>query len=211
MTNLRFRICAMAAIAAPIACAFAAEGGGLTIHRDDPWPRWQGRLSLSTSTPVWANGLERRDLANPEARSLSLMSDYYLSEPTTGPRYAGGFRATSGVVIGPRAQAWAGPLPGTPTGSAFSGSRRVFGQAPTILPGDAASNDAPTLPYVGVGYTGLSPRGGWSFSADLGVFSLSPSSAVKLGRVLGGSQGLDETLRDMRWSPVLQLGVSYSF
>jgi hypothetical protein len=209
--NLPVRFGAAVALIAPLACAFAADGGGLTIRRDDPWPRWQGRISLSTSAPVWGNGLERRDLGNPAAGSLSLMSDYYLTEPAPGPKHAGGFRATSGIVIGPRAQAWAGPLPGAATGSAFSASRRVFGQAPTSLPGDAAAIDTPSLPYVGVGYTGLSPRGGWSFSADLGVFSLSPSSAVKLGRVLGGSQGLDEALRDMRWSPVLQLGVSYSF
>jgi hypothetical protein len=139
------------------------------------------------------------------------MSDYYLTDAPAGPKLAGGFRATSGVVIGPRSQAWAGPVPGAPSGAAFSASRRVFGQSPTILPGDASGIDTPTLPYLGVGYTGLSPRGGWSFSADLGVFSLSPSSAVKLGRVLGGSQGFDDTLREMRWSPVLQLGVSYSF
>jgi hypothetical protein len=208
--NLPFRIGAAVAIAAPLACAVAADGRGLTLGRDDPWPRWQGRIMLST-TPVWGNGLERRDPGNPVAGSLSLMSDYYLTEPAAGPKHAGGFRATSGVVIGPRSQAWAGPLPGAPSGSAFSASRRVFGQSPTTLPGDAAGIDTPTLPYVGVGYTGLSPRGGWSFSADLGVFSLSPSSAVKLGRVLGGSQSLDDTLRDMRWSPVLQLGVSYSF
>jgi len=79
-----------------------------------------------------------------------------------------------------------------------------------VLPGDQAV-DSPTLPYLGVGYTGLSPRGGWSFNADLGLVSLSPGNAVKLGRFLGGGQGLDETVRDMRWSPVMQLGVSYSF
>jgi hypothetical protein len=89
-------------------------------------------------------------------------------------------------------------------------NRRVTGQATNVLPGDS-SVDAPTLPYVGIGYTGLSPRGGWSFNADVGVVSLSPGNAAKLGRFFGGGQSLDDAVRDMRWSPVLQLGVSYSF
>jgi hypothetical protein len=76
-----------------------------------------------------------------------------------------------------------------------------------VLPGDQAV-DTPTLPYLGVGYTGLSPRGGWSFNADLGLMSLNPGNAGKLGRVFGGGQSLDDTVRDMRWSPVVQLGVS---
>ena len=66
-------------------------------------------------------------------------------------------------------------------------------------------------PYLGIGYTGLSSKGGWGFSADVGVVALSPRSTVKLGRVLGGTQSLDDVLRDMRLSPLLQLGVSYSF
>ena len=73
------------------------------------------------------------------------------------------------------------------------------------------STDSPSLPYFGLGYTGLSPSGGWSFSTDLGLVSLRPGGAIKLGRVFTGAQNLDDTLRDMHWSPMLQLGVSYSF
>jgi hypothetical protein len=36
-------------------------------------------------------------------------------------------------------------------------------------------------------------------------------NAAKLGGLPGGPQSLDDTLRDMRWQPILQLGVSYSF
>jgi hypothetical protein len=61
-----------------------------------------------------------------------------------------------------------------------------------------------------VGYTSLYGKSGWGFSADFGLMALSPGSAVKLGRVLGG-QSLDDVLRDMRLSPLVQLGVSYSF
>jgi len=66
------------------------------------------------------------------------------------------------------------------------------------------------VPYFGFGYTGLPSKAGWGFSADLGVMALNPGSAVKLGRVFGG-QNLDDVLRDMRLSPLVQLGVSYSF
>ena len=41
--------------------------------------------------------------------------------------------------------------------------------------------------------------------------ALNPGGVVRFGRNLGGGQTLEETLRDMRLSPMLQLGVSYSF
>ncbi|MEO7009922.1 MAG: hypothetical protein ABI156_12310 [Caldimonas sp.] len=138
--------------------------------------------------------------------SLNLMSDYYLTGSLLGPKRAGGFRATGGVMIGPRAQAWAGPAG---QGNGF-GIERRFGLSPSLVPADPSA-DSSSVPYFGLGYTGLSPSGGWSFSADLGLASLRPGGAVKLGRVFTGSQGLDDTLRDMHWSPMLQLGVSYSF
>lgn len=194
------RIGAALALAGSCALAHAGGGVGLTVNADElQWPRWQGRLSVSTASSANSNF----------ATSASLMSDYYLTGSLLGPKRAGGFRATSGVVIGPRAQAWGAP-PTASLGGVFSVDRRVFGQGPAIPPGDA-STDSPTLPYLGLGYTGLSPRGGWSFHADLGLVSLSPGSAVKLDRVFTGTQSLDDTLHDMRWSPVFQLGVSYSF
>jgi len=209
--NLTLRIGAALAVAAPLVSAWAADGTGLIPRHDDLWSRWQGRIALNAS-PLSGEGLEAGDSTRPASYTFSAMSDYYLSDPSVGPKSAGGFRATGGVIIGPPSQAWAGPLPRAMTETtSLSPSRRVFGQSPNLLPGDAAGLDKPTLPYVGIGYTGISPSGGWSFSADIGVFSLSPTSAVKLGRVLGGSQNLDDTLRDMRWSPILQLGVSYSF
>ncbi len=194
------RILAACAFAGFVAGVHASDGNGLTVSPDDLyWPRWQTRVSVlpaPRATPGAA--------VNPALASLGVMSDYYMTGSLLGPRRAGGFRATSGVVIGPRAQALTLGSPGS------GAERRVFGPSPAILPGDAAADNS-TLPYLGVGYTGLSTRGGWSFSADLGMMSLAPSGVVKLGRVFNGSQSLDDTLRDMRWSPVLQLGVSYSF
>jgi len=71
---------------------------------------------------------------------------------------------------------------------------------------DVAGDNA-TLPYLGIGYTGLSPRNGWGFSADLGLVAKNPGNALRAG----GGQSLDEMIRDMRMTPLLQLGVSYAF
>jgi hypothetical protein len=68
-----------------------------------------------------------------------------------------------------------------------------------------------TVPYLGVGYSSLVAKSGWSFTADLGVVSRSPGNVVRLGRVFNGGQSLDEVVRDLRLAPHVQLGVSYSF
>jgi hypothetical protein len=188
------------------AIAHGSEGNGLTVDADHlNWSRWQGRISMAA--PAGGRSGFVNALPAPGA-SLSLMSDYYLTGSLLGPKRAGGFRATGGVMIGPRSQGWAGPAP-TWQGNGF-GIERRFGLSPSLVPADP-STDSSSVPYFGLGYTGLSPSGGWSFSADLGLVSLRPGGAVKLGRVFTGSQGLDVTLRDMHWSPLLQLGVSYSF
>ena len=122
--------------------------------------------------------------------SLSVLGDLYVTSSAPGFRaQPSGFRATSGVLVGSRAQPW-GATPITP--------------APVV----------PTLgdrPYLGFGYSALSAKSGWSFSADLGVMSLSPGGVVRFGRAGNGNQGFDDLVRDLRLAPVLQLGISYSF
>jgi len=198
----------LSALALGGACigAGAADGQGLNVDPDHlPWPRLQARLAMqSPLTDSIALGTR----AAPSLGSLSVMGDYYVTPSFLGAQRTGGFRATSGLLVGPRGQAWPGL--GTAPTVGVGVDRRLSGSV-TGASGDTAAPDSASLPYLGIGYTGLSARGGWSFSADLGLVSLSPGSAVKLGRVFTGSQALDETMRDMRWSPVLQLGVSYSF
>lgn len=69
-------------------------------------------------------------------------------------------------------------------------------------------------PYVGLGYStgGVSANrwGGWALSADIGLQAL-PSSEWTLGRALESPAGVGELLRELRLTPVLQLGVSYAF
>jgi hypothetical protein len=164
---------------------------------------WQARL-----------GGPDRSLAEPglQRESLSLFGDYYFS--TTGiaamPSLRGGFRATGGVFVGPRSglglaapAAWPGLTAPTAT--------RGFGlSVPEALRAPSASGDSSSVPYVGVGYSGLkalrATGGGWAFSADLGVMALQPRSAVRLGQ-----RPVQDTLRELQFSPLLQVGASYTF
>jgi hypothetical protein len=187
----------------------AAEGQGLTVKRDAAaWSTWQGRVSVGSTSTFW-----RSSLIDPDARpsSLSLMGDYYFSRSLLGLGTQGGFRATTGLILGPRGQAWSGQ-PGLGAGGAFSVGNRLFGSSAGAVPYlRDPSTETATLPYLGVGYTGLSARGGWSVSADLGLVAQSPSNAVRLGRLFGSGQNLDDVVRDLRMTPMFQLGVSYAF
>jgi hypothetical protein len=187
--------------------AGAAEGDGLTANPDNlSWTRWQGRVSLGGSLPPWHADLVNGETMGLKVDSVSLMGDYYLSRSLVGHGSNTGFRTTGGVIYGPRAQLTGSrPMIGSQR-SAFSVERHPVG----AVDGTDGSSDIATLPYLGIGYTGASLKGGWSFSADLGMLALSPGNSVKLGKVVGGTQ-LDDMLRDMRLAPVLQVGVSYSF
>jgi hypothetical protein len=202
-----------AAVASALALADArAEGDGLATDADRiPWARIQGRIAYAPGAPGW-----RADLA-PTARSglqvggLGLLSDIYLGESKAAAGVpSSGFRATSGLLIGARSPALSGAT--TPSSDGlFASNRRLFGASPGAFGATEPSADGSTVPYIGIGYSNLSPKSGWHFSADLGVVSQSPGNVVRFGRVFGGLQNLDDVIRDMRLAPVVQLGVSYSF
>ena len=189
--------------ALPLSPAMAAEGEGLRASSNQiPWARWQGRLSLVTTTDSWRLGVE-----GPAARlnSASLMGDYYFGRSLVGANQVGGLRATSGLIFGPRFALSSGQL-GFTNGSAFSIGSRASVRSSMPYPTDLGSETA-TVPYLGIGYTGLSPRSGWGFSADLGLLAKNPGNALRVG----SGQSLDEVIRDMRMTPLLQLGASYAF
>jgi hypothetical protein len=186
----------MAFLAASMA-AMAAQADGLQIDPDTvAWPRWQARLGLTTAP---------HELTSAQPRTLlegaGLLGDYYFTGPGFGRGgMTGGFRATSGLFTGARSTAIATPLLPAREGSSFTLSTHAR-MAP-----DGAGDTGGPVPYLGIGYTGLSLRGGWGFSADVGLLG----SGVRLGRPASGTQ-VDELLRELRLTPVLQLGVSYSF
>jgi hypothetical protein len=195
---------------APFGSVWAIEGDGLTPRTKAPeWPRWQGRLSLGTSTPSLRADPMNRDSSTVTLSGASLLGDFYFTRSLRGIGDGGGFRATSGIFAGSRSTSLLSATPSA-SGRSFSVERRSLGSIGPSNSPETAADPAP-VPYLGVGYTGLSSKGGWGFSADVGLMALSPSSVVKLGRAGGGNQNLDDVLREMRFSPLVQVGVSYSF
>ncbi len=180
---------ALAAMAAALAAAPLWAADGLTSPRPiDIWPQWQARLTASgmTLAPVTLT----TDPARSAATSAALLSDYFFDTPGLRvPTLTGGLRATSGLVATPRAAA-AGPWSAT-----------------------ANDGNVDTVPYLGIGYTGLSADRVWGVTADLGLVAQNPGGAGRVGRAIFGTSGQpwDGALREMRFSPLLQLGVRYAF
>ena len=178
-------------VALAASTAHAASGEGLQYQADNQaWEGLKGRLTLGTVAPFRAdfgaiNGEQQK------VSSLSVMGDYYFTRPWLGN--SGGLRATSGLLLGPRGSLWSSPSAMDHRTGLNSG------------PFDSSADSTGTLPYLGVGYTGLSSKGGWGLSADLGLMAI-PRSNMRLG-----TQSLDDTMRDLRFSPLVQVGVSYSF
>jgi hypothetical protein len=214
--RIRYGYIVIAALMSAGLPAWSADGTGLQAN-DSSWfhGRWQARIELSQG----ASGHRHIDPYNLAAdttrnslRGLTVLRDYYFEwgdPPELAPAAVGGLRATGGLVVTPRSAA------------ASASSRRVgtYRTSASGLTGRAIAsgwsdpnNDVIPVPYVGLGYTDLPSRtGGWGFRADLGLMALSPQSAVKFGNALSGAQGIDDLLRDMRLSPLIQIGVSYSF
>lgn len=186
---------------AALACAFVIAGAAQAAEglqapaADMAWPVWQSRISLSINQPV--------DGGARTLRHASWLGDYYLQRHGGGDaaaRWRGGFRATSGLVVGAP-----GGLPGLSTpGRSWSTSLHAVRDDPGEVEHEA-------WPYIGFGYSGLAPRGGWGFSADFGIALRQPAAAPELGRALLGLRGWESALRRFEPLPMVQLGVRYSF
>lgn len=188
-----------------------AAAEGLTVtNAAAAWPKWQARVSLTTGPASRFALTEALDLGGGSSRGVvqggALLGDYYFRAwSPTWLSSLGGFRATSGVLFGSRSLAL------TDTMSSLRGASRLSFAIHSGTPGSQGSDGANTVPYLGVGYTGLSLKGGWGFSADLGLTAEGTASALRSGRALFGTQGSEFVLRELRLSPLLQLGVSYTF
>ncbi len=171
--------------------AAGPQGDGPQIRFDErAWEGLRGRLSVGTSSPLRSD-FGGADTEPQKVSSMSVMGDYYFNRSWFGS--SGGLRATSGLVLGSPGSLWSSP---------YAVDRR---SAHGASPRDGMPEANSTLPYVGLGYTGLF-RKGLGLSADVGVMALNPRSSVRLG-----SQSLDDTMRDLRFTPLLQVGVSYAF
>lgn len=178
---------------AVLACAVAfgympwAQADGLKIRAADAWPTWQARVGI-IATETGAGPDAGRYLGSHKA---SLLGDYYFTGSGFDPRrVSGGLRATSGWLLG-----GSGALQGTP----------VIGAAPFSAALQRAVRDDEVLranaAYLGIGYTGLH-RSGLGFTADFGLLGT---------RMVGSRLETDYVLRDIRLTPTVRLGMSYTF
>ncbi len=203
-----------------MACAHGAatrpEGSGLSVSTaaDSGWSPWQGRVAYNNSTPVWRSGLggfESGGFAVKQTRgmtSVNVLGDYFFAPSLAPSGGIGGLRATSGIILGTRSQLSLSQ-PSLP-GGLFPPSDRIFGSSSNLPYGSDPGVEPAALPYLGVGYTGLSASSSWSFSADLGLVGGGASNAAS--RLLGtGQRYVDDPSRDVRLMPLVQVGVQYSF
>mgnify|MGYP000870242785 CR=1 FL=1 len=166
-------------------------------------PRWQARVQLS-SLDIHSPGMDTQRNAGSRILSANLLGDYYLTGSGLGG-VQGGLRATGGMLMGPLSlsQSSAGLALGT---NPFQFGQRSLSLLASTQDGSEANS---SMSYMGIGYTGHALRSGFSFSADVGLVSSSYLGGLRLGR--SNASGMEEVLRDLRYKPVLQLGLSYSY
>lgn len=178
------------------------------------WSNTQSQLQFNTAVLDATLGTPSaaRAWGDPSPLAASLAGDYYFSKnlaDATLPR--SGLRASSALLI---------RQPGVSLSELAWSSRSMASYAaPSRLalgyaganPYDASAQGVSALPYVGIGYSDYSLKSGWGFWADVGLLVQNPSSAAGLGRTLSGTQGVDDLVRELQLSPMLQLGVNYSF
>lgn len=178
---------------------------GQAAHAFDatqPWgdSPWRARLQLSSLDGLTTDAPR---LGSSRVLSANLLGDYYLTGSGLSGLH-GGLRATGGMLVGPMS------LSQSSAGLALGqGSRFAVGQRGLRLLSPFADSLEPsmTLSYFGIGYSAQLHRSGLAFSADLGLTS--GLGGLRLGR--SSAQGVEEALRDLRFKPLLQLGLAYNY
>jgi hypothetical protein len=188
--------------ATPVLALFAASawGQGLWLGSDSALgPRVQARVGLNVGAAP-ADG----SAAPWQPPSGVFFGDYYFSRTRLGEgKVNAGFRATSGLMLGQRSQAMGTPALSFGSSLGLTTLRQARGGVPGI---DLPPEPWAAVPYVGVGWSGASLKGGWGVSADFGFAGRSDA-----GLRITGVQSLDDVLRELRLTPMALLGVSYAF
>jgi hypothetical protein len=167
--------------AALLATAAQAQGLGLRANAESPL---QARINLLASD----TGSGSRLLG------AQLLGDYYLIGQGSGLRLSGG------LMVGPLSLLGSGAAPTTKGGLGL-GQRKLLG----------GQLDETTLnqPYLGIGFSRYGSA--WGFSADLGVAVSGDARGLRLGSTSAFAQSLDDSMRRLQWTPMLQMGLSYRF
>ena len=104
------------------------------------------------------------------------------------------------------------PLPstGAPAPVTSTGLRATGGLIGLLPRGPASLREPGTLTYLGLGYTLGLDRPGWGVKADVGLLGTRDGTGgLRLNR--SGASMEDASVGDLRWLPLLQVGVSYAF
>ncbi|MGY0197586.1 hypothetical protein ACWA7J_21175 [Leptothrix sp. BB-4] len=189
----------LAALLAALASPLAAQADD-AIDRSTPLRLSSQPGSLRLDGQGWVARLDLGGEADRRAaRSLragwQLLGDYYFgTSPGNGGLAGNGLRATGG---------WVGLTAATP------GPRPVLLGA-REMPLWSQVRDPGTSTYLGLGYSLGQERSGWGVKADVGLLSTRDGSGgLRLNR--SGASIEDATVGDLRWLPMLQVGVSYAF
>ena len=176
----------------------ALAGIGLVAPPADTlWPQWQARIAVQTAalSPLGLSRLLEGSAPQRSWQGGALLGDYYFAKPSFGS-----FRASGGLMFGSIGGA---PLLTAPVGSRLGLTLQGTGNLPT--PGTESPG---TVPYFGLGFSSAAWWHALSLTADLGWVAEQPAAA---GRAVFGNQGKDTAWRELRLSPVLQVGLRYSF
>ena len=196
------RICGLGLMGWMLLAPLAALAGtGLSPPpADSVWPQWQARISLQTAvvSPLGLSGLLDGNRQQRSWQGASMLGDYYFATPSFG-----NFRASGGLMVGATGGA---PLLSTGVGQRIGLSLQSLGAV-----SNPGAEQPGAVPYLGLGYSGSAWRNALSLTADLGWVAEQPSAAATAGRALLGTQGRDSAWRELRLSPVLQVGLRYSF
>jgi hypothetical protein len=189
----------------------ASSGDGLALKEPPStnlWPHWEGRIGVVLDRPAdpMSNSFV---LAQPaynglKVYSMHLLSDYY---------FAGGFRATAGLVRGLSNMPWWPSEQQGATGLNLS-MQRLDVLSPPGYEG-ASEDHNRTSPYLGAGYStrlsGLRSDSAWRFNADLGLITINSNNIDRISRALQGDAGVETIIRELRLRPVVKVSVNYAF
>jgi hypothetical protein len=199
-------------LSAPLAllCAagLAASEGGLRVDGAGGfWSDVQTKLRFSAvvldDSPAVAGTAAGLAAQGNAPLGASLGGDYYFSKDLAAAgRPPSGFRASGALLI---------RQPGVSLSDLTWQSRATASLASPLRLPEPGNQSPSAMPYLGVGYSDYSLKTGWGFWADIGLVVQSPGNALGMGRVLSGTQSVDDLVRELRLSPMLQLGVNYSF
>jgi hypothetical protein len=186
--------------------AQATEGLTAPVNPKLWWP-WQIRSNAATaplSSVSLVTVIDSTSVIRP-TRFGTVVSDYYFDVSDLRlARIWDGVRATGGLVVR-----------SSPLGRdslATTSSAAPFGiSAASVSQSWIGDRSNETQAYLGVGYTGFAAKGGWGISADLGLVTELGNANGRSPRQIFGVQGLDSVLTNLRFSPVLQLGVHYAY